>query len=317
MKKKNRLYKLYLKNRTEYRKSAYKRVRNKVVDMIKHAKKEYYKNQLSKAKGNMSKTWNVINTALGKDNKKTNINKIVVENKCVTDEKAIPNLFNDYFVNVGHNLNSKFIARNNNHVGKYIIKNIKSAFFKPISSDEIVKVVKDLKSNTSPGYDDIDIKVVKKIIIHICQPLSAIFNKCLDCGIFPDKLKIARVIPIFKSGSQEVLSNYRPISVLPIFSKIFEKCIYYRLLSFINKCNILTPDQYGFREGHSTSHALINFIRNVTNAIDNEEIMLGIFLDLSKAFDTLDHDILIYKLQLYGIRGVVLDLFKNYLQNRR
>ena len=162
MKKKNRLYKLYLKNRTEYRKSAYKRVRNKVVDMIKHAKKEYYKNQLSKAKGNMSKTWNVINTALGKDNKKTNINKIVVENKCVTDEKAIPNLFNDYFVNVGHNLNSKFIARNNNHVGKYIIKNIKSAFFKPISSDEIVKVVKDLKSNTSPGYDDIDIKVVKK-----------------------------------------------------------------------------------------------------------------------------------------------------------
>ena len=226
-------------------------------------------------------------------------------------------MFNDYFVNVGHNLNSKFIARNNNHVGKYIIKNIKSAFFKPISSDEIVKVVKDLKSNTSPGYDDIDIKVVKKIIIHICQPLSAIFNKCLDCGIFPDKLKIARVIPIFKSGSQEVLSNYRPISVLPIFSKIFEKCIYYRLLSFINKCNILTPDQYGFRQGHSTSHALINFIRNVTNAIDNEEVMLGIFLDLSKAFDTLDHDILIYKLQLYGIRGVVLDLFKNYLQNRR
>ena len=90
---------------------------------------------------------------------------------------------------------------------------------------------------------------------------------------------------------------------MPIFSTIFEKCIYYRLLSFINKCNILTPDQYGFREGHSTSHALINFIRNVTNAIDNEEIMLGIFLDLSKAFDTLDHDI--------------LDLFKNYLQNRR
>ena len=183
-KRKNRLYKSYFKNRTQYRKSAYKRVRNKVADMIKHAKKEYYRNQLNKAKGNMSQTWNVINTALGKDNKKTNINKIVVENKHVTDEKAIPILFNDHFVDIGYNLNSKFIARNNNHVGKYIIKNIKSAFFLRISSDEIVKVVKDLKSNASPGYDDIDIKAVKKIIIHICQPLSAIFNKMLRLWYF-------------------------------------------------------------------------------------------------------------------------------------
>ena len=100
---------------------------------------------------------------------------------------------------------------------------------------------------------------------------------------------------------REFLSNYRPISVLPIFPQDFEKCIYYRLLSFINKCNILTLNQHGFREGHSTSHALINFIRNVRNAIDNEEIMLGIFLDLSKEFDTLDHDILIYKLRLYMV----------------
>ena len=103
-------------------------------------------------------------------------------------KKTIPNLFNDY-VNVGYNLNSKFIARNNNHVGKYIIKNIKSAFFNPISPDEIVKIVKNLKSNTSPGYDDIDMKIVKKKFVHICQPLSAIFDKCLDCGVFPDKLK--------------------------------------------------------------------------------------------------------------------------------
>ena len=97
---------------------------------------------------------------------------------------------------------------------------------------------------------------------------------------------------------------------MPIFPRFLKNVYYYRLLSFINKCNILTPDQYGFREGHSIYHALINFIRNVTNAIDNEEIMHGIFIDLSKAFDTLDHDILIYKLQLNGIRGVVLDLFK-------
>ena len=292
-------------------------MRNIIVNKVKHAKKEYYHNQLKKAKGNMSKTWNVINMALGKEKKKTNVSKIVVDDKCISDEKVIPDLFNDYFVNVGYNLNTKFISRKNNHVGKYIVKNIKSAFFTPISPNEIVEVVKSFKSNTSSGYDDIDMKVVKKIIDNICHPLSVVLNKCLNNGVFPDKLKIARVIPVFKSGSQEVLSNYRPISVLPIFSKVFEKCIYNRLLSFINKCNILTSHQYGFRKGHSTSHALINFIRNVTNAIDNEEVMLGIFLDLSKAFDTLDHDILIYKLHLYGIRGIVLELFKSYLLNRR
>ena len=316
IKKKNRLYKLYLKNRSEYRKSVYKQIRNKVVDLIKQAKKTYYKEQFNKVKGNMKKTWNVINTALGKEKKKTVIKKVMDGNTCVTEEKKISDLFNDYFVNVGYNLNTKFVTRKNNHVGKYIVKNIKTAFFAAIYPEEISKSVKNFKSNTSSGYDDIDIKIVKKVINYICKPLSAIFSKCIDCGVFPDQLKIARVIPVFKSGSQEILTNYRPISVLPIFSKVFEKCIYNRLLSFINECNILTSNQYGFREGHSTSHALINFIRNVTNAIDNEEAMLGIFLDLSKAFDTLDHDILIYKLELYGIRGVVLDLFKSYLQNR-
>ena len=136
------------------------------------------------------------------------------------------------FVNVGYNLNKTFISRKNNHVGKYIVKNIKSVFFTPISPNEIVEVVKGFKSNTSSGYDDIDIKVVKKTIDNICYPLSVVLNTCLNSGVFPDKLKIARVILVFKRGSQEVLSNYHPISVLPIFSKVFEKCIivFYRSL---------------------------------------------------------------------------------------
>ena len=172
---------------------------------------------------------------------------------------------------------------------------IRLLFFKPITSSEIIDIVGNLKLNSSAGFDGIEIKVIKKIIHIISKHLSAIFNQCLNCGVFPTSLKIARVIPIFKSGSFDIMSNYRPISVLPVFSKIFEKCIYTRLLDFITKCNILTNNQFGFRAGHSTSSALINFINKVGSAIDNEEIMIGLFLDLTKAFDTLDHEILLKK----------------------
>ena len=316
IKKKNRLYKLYLKNPTDYRKNTFKKIRNKVVSKIKQAKKQYFKELFKTIHGNNSKTWNVINKALGKEKQQTIVNKIIANNEVVTDKKLIPEFFNNYFVKVGSKLNSEFTTCDKKHIGKYIKKNEKSAFFKNISSNEIVEIVKDFKNNTSAGADGVDIRVVKGVINYVCDPLSAIFDKCLEFGIFPDKLKVARVVPVFKKGSKEILSNYRPISVLPIFSKIFEKCIYNRLLAFIKECNIFTSNQYGFRERHSTTHALVNFVHNVIRAIENEDILIGIFLDLSKAFDTLDHDILFYKLNFYGIRGVILDLFKSYLSNR-
>ena len=315
-KKKNRLYKLYVKNPTVYRKKVYNKCRNKVNSMIKSAKTAYYGDQFKENKGNLKKTWNVINNALGKKRKNTDIKKVQYDNKAITDNVEICDVLNEYFVNVGYNLNLSFSSCNNDFK-KYIKRNIHTAYFKPISSNEIINVVEKLKSNSSAGYDGIDIKVIKKIIHLISEHLSAIFNQCLECGEFPTALKIAKVTPIFKSGSTEILSNYRPISVLPVFSKILEKCIYNRLLEFIIKCNILNTNQYGFREGHSTSSALIDFIHKVVSAIDKGETMLGLFLDLRKAFDTLDHDIMIEKLQMLGIRGTILNLFKSYLSNRK
>ena len=315
--KKCRMYKMYVKNPSEYRKNAYKQIRNKVTNMIILAKKQYYTNRLNNSKGQMKKTWDVINHAMGRNCKKSVCKQIMHNDELITDTSSICENFNDYFVNIGYNLNRSFDHLQNMTFTNQIPKNNQTASFKPITCSEIITIVDNFKSNTSAGFDDINVKVVKRVIPFIVKPLCAIFNQCISQGKFPNKMKIAKVIPVFKGGAPDVMSNYRPISVLPIFSKILEKCIYNRLYSFISKCNIINNNQYGFRAGHSTSSALVNFVQKVVRAIDNKEILIGLFLDLSKAFDTLDHQILLNKLHLYGIRGSVLDLFKSYLTNRK
>ena len=150
----------------------------------------------------------------------------------------------------------------------------------------------------------------------LCKPLAHIVNTSFMTGIVPSQLKIAKVIPVFKKGDPNCIENYRPITILSCFSKIFEKCVYTRTIKFLDKYNILTKSQFGFRSKHSTTHALLDFIDKVSNAIDDSKHTIGIFLDLSKAFDTIDHQILLNKLSFYGIRGIPLEWFRSYLSNR-
>ena len=144
-----------------------------------------------------------------------------------------------------------------------------------------------------------------------------IFNKAITTGQYPDALKIAKVIPLFKKGETTLITNYRPISLLSLLNKIFEKLLYRRLYKFLVKHNVLYKYQFGFRKGYSTTMALIEIVNNIKTAIDNNKFVCGIFLDLTKAFDTVDHQILLDKLHHYGVRGQTNNLFKSYLSNRK
>lgn len=149
------------------------------------------------------------------------------------------------------------------------------------------------------------------------KPLALLFNKSFTSGVFPDSLKIGKVVPVYKKGNKHDIRNYRPISILPVLSKVFEKIVYNRLISFINKYNILSESQYGFRAQRSTELAITSVLNKIMNAIENKQISIGIFLDLSKAFDTVNHNILITKLEHIGVRGLALDWFRSYLADRK
>ena len=148
-------------------------------------------------------------------------------------------------------------------------------------------------------------------------PLCKLINVSFSTGVFPDILKIAKIIPLHKGGSTQELNNFRPISLLSIFDKIMEKLMHKRLYAFIEEHNILFENQFGFRKGSSTAHSLIEITEKIKESIDNGKFGCGIFIDLKKAFDTVNHKILLTKLEHYGIRGNILKWFESYLSNRK
>jgi len=188
-------------------------------------------------------------------------------------------------------------------------------FIDPVTEAEVIRVIKDL-NNSSAGFDETPTFLVKQCLCYLIKPLVHIYNISFQTGTFSDVLKKARVKPLFKSKDRQNIQNYRPISILLVFSKPLEKLMYNRVLLFLKKHNVLTSEQHGFIETKSTETASHSFIKSVQEALDKHLYAVGIFLDLSKAYDVINHKRLLEKLDSYGIRGLVKKWFQSYLANR-
>ena len=317
IRKKENLYKLFLRKLVTPRE--YNFVKNQVTNKIRRAKREYYENLFETLKLNMKKTWSTINNIISPQlDKKVEIKNIIFNDTTYTEGFDIANIFNHHFSTIGQTIDQSIPAPNNNSNIPDYLSNVSfrdSFFFNPVTCITIEKIISNLKNKTA-HVSTYPISVIKYLSSLISPILCSIFNKSISAGCFPQSLKSARVVPVYKSGPKSNVNNYRPISILPIFSKIFEKIVHFQLYNYLEKLKILSPNQYGFRKKMSTSDAMTNMLQFIYDNLDRGHEVISLFLDFSKAFDCVNHQILLRKLHVYGIRGIALDWFRSYLSNR-
>ena len=308
----NKLHRQLTKNKDDLElKSKYTYYRNMVTKLIRTSKDKYYQKELEKADMNPKKFWDIINKLGGRKKFETpNCQAMTAET------------LNKYYSTVGE-VNAQKIQRS--HRTKNMTTKSKSTknktyetiFLNPIDQYEVMNIISGLKNTMSRGADDVSMEILKRCAKWISLPIAFIINLSFSYGVFPVDLKKAKVIPIYKSkGSFVEPGNYRPISVLSNISKIFETAIKTRLMTFINKNNIMPNNQYGFLKGKNTTQAIAELIRNVTDNLEKKNKCAAVFLDLSKAFDSVSHIRLLEKLEKIGIRGKARTLFASYLKHR-
>lgn len=280
-------------------------------------KNDYYKNQIDNANSDMKKIYKIITDAT---NGHVNINNKNIQifnaaNVPFNNEKNMVDYSNKYFTNIGLDMFNNILNPSNPESISTNI-NISSMYLKPVTQNELIKHINNLKNNTSPGEDGISTEVIKHIHEYILTPLEHIINLIFKSGKVPKHLKSSVIIPIHKSGSKNDIKNYRPISLINNFAKIFEKCLKERLINFFEQNNTLSQNQYGFKKDHSTADAMCELTGTITKLLDNNKKCIAVFLDLAKAFDTVPHNRLLDVLWHYGVRGPAYNVLNSYLTNR-
>ena len=299
-------------------KTLYKKFRNRVATELKRSKIQYFQDYFSSNISNAKKLWSGIKSIISNKNQISNkINGIRDKNgNMISNSEEISNVFNDYFVNVADNI-EKAIPRTSKSPMDYLKASSPYSMFRsPTTKFEVEDVISNLDSTKSIGPNSIPIKLLKVLKPYISQYLEKLVNQSFLEGHFPSKSRSAKVIALFKKGNSELASNYRPISLLPLFSKVFERIMYNKLYTFLTSNNIIYPLQFGFQKDRAIDHALIGMTEMIRLTLDNKRFGCGIFIDLQKAFDTVNHNIQIAKLEHYGVRGNVLQWFKSYLYDR-
>lgn len=277
-----------------------------LTKLLKEAKQSYYQNQILKNGKNNYKNWKLIKEFLNLANPEPSINEVTDGTRGFTTPTDIADAFNAFF-------SSSVATQGADDV--HLSRCLQSFFLRPTAPEEVYLVLCSLK-NTGAGLDSIAPSKIKLVARELSGVLASLVNKIFKSGVFPTKLKQGKIVPVFKKGERYLLSNYRPITILPFFSKLIEKLIVDRLMSYLNKFEMLTSKQFGFRPNYSTEQALITFTDAIKSLIDKGHWAGALFIDFTKAFDTINHNILFSKLESFGISGPALNLLRSYLTNR-
>ena len=321
IKRKNKMFKTLCHKFDPILSANYKKYRNILHKTIDRAKQTYYFDYIAVNKNNSQNLWKLVKQLTKiKQATSTTPSFIRDNNEIITDDKSICEKFNEYFANIGARMAQQIKPNNNTSdcINPTLKRSPNSLFLTPGTSQEVSSLILALNERKAIRKNDVETKFIKISSAVIAPVLSNLFNSCLNQGEYPDSLKVAEVIPVFKKGKHDSLSDYRPISLLSQFNKIFEKMLFNRIYNYLEKHKLLNPYQYGFRENRSTIHAISHIYDDLLQNIDQNLYSCSIFLDLSKAFDTVDHQILLKKMENYfGIRGICLKLLESYLTNRK
>ena len=312
MKIRDKLYKLASRNIIDIQ--TYKDARNLLTKQIRKAKAKHFDDEFKKASLNIKKTWLTINSVIRKNRQNSTI-QITDENGIKVPDSDVPTKFLDYFTNIATNLTNQLPNSPTSPLQYLKNRNPNSFVFFPTNSAEVEDIIEDLKDNGS-GLNKISNSVLEYSKDTIAPILSNIINKCIDQGYFPTELKAGCITPIHKTGPKTSIKNYRPVCSLSSLSKIIEKVVYNRMINFIDKNDILSSKQYRFRKNMDTDTALANYIDYLLSGFKDGKYTVSIFMDLSKAFDVLNHTILKNKLEHYGFRSNFLNFLMDFIQDR-
>jgi hypothetical protein len=314
----------YYKLKTIYPNNAYvvnrfKYFRNRVTSLIRRSKIVFTSSRLMRSVGNGRKLWTVLREVIFHKFGNSHADIILTggNDGLLTDSRTICDTFNDYFVNVAAQ-----ICQPNSLSADTIDANYSSILSRPCfviemtTPVEISVIINSLRSDSASGCDRISTKFCKRAILFLSDVISRLINQCICSGSYPECLKLARVIPIFKSGSRLEMNNYRPISILNVFSKVFEYALHSRIQKYFSTHKVIHKNQFGFVHSSSTLLATTNLMSFIREKLDRGLFVAGVFIDLRKAFDCVDHALLLSKMYKEGVRGDELALFKSYLENR-
>jgi len=314
LKSKNKKNKLLRKfKRGEIEKEVYLRYNKIYRKLVLKEQEDAFKNNLIKSGNDSKKKWNILKTELKLKTTNEEISKLCVNGTDVIDPKEIANNFKTHFETCATTLANSVP---NTGECEILIDQQREWEFRATTEKELLEIISSLIPKNSCGFDLLTNRMLKKERVLFSKVLIDLINETLSLGVFPEALKVAKVIPIFKKGDQTNMNNYRPIALLPVLSKVLEKVINKQLTAKLDELHLIDDNQYGFRTAHSTEDAVLKFIDHIEKAKLNNKHVISIHIDVSKAFDSCNHDILANKLKRIGLSGSSLNLMISYLKDR-